>query len=126
MKLKILLVFVAVLAGSGCARKQALQAVVGATLLDGTSHPPVADSVVLIEGVRLKAMGTKAEVPLPAGTVIFQAPGRYIFPLDPASPMVVGGSADFIITGVNPAVEAEYVSKSFGRMKEGRWVEYPH
>jgi len=121
--LRILLLFVLALGGGACRRAEPVTAVVGATVFDGTSTPPVVDGVVLVQGSKVLAMG---KVAVPAGAVVFPAQGRYLVPLDPASPLTVGGNADFQITGVNPALDAEYAKSSFGRMREGHWIEYPH
>jgi len=121
--LRITLLLVLALAGVGCRRTEPVTAIVGATVFDGTSTPPTVDGVVLVQGSKVVALG---QVQVPAGAVVFQAKGRYVVPLDPATPLTVGGIADLQITGVNPALDSEYPKSSFGRMREGHWIEYPH
>jgi imidazolonepropionase-like amidohydrolase len=55
-------------------------AIVGATLLDGTGAPPRPDSVIVVEGERIKAVGSRAEVPLPKGLRIVDGRGRWVMP----------------------------------------------
>lgn len=52
----------------------------GATLIDGTGSPPLADSVILIEGNRFKAVGKRGEVAIPAGAKIIDASDKYLIP----------------------------------------------
>jgi hypothetical protein len=61
-------VFVA-LAVAGCKPpEESLQkAIVGAVLIDGTGGPPVSNSVVIVAGSRIRAIGNRANMPIPAG-----------------------------------------------------------
>ena len=55
-------------------------ALVGATLIDGTGSPPLADATVLIEGQRITAAGPSAQVRVPAGAQTIDLAGRWILP----------------------------------------------
>ncbi|MDD4902915.1 MAG: amidohydrolase family protein [Candidatus Bipolaricaulis sp.] len=55
-------------------------AVVGATLIDGTGRPPVADAVVVVEGERIVAAGAKRSTPIPPAALQVDAKGRYLLP----------------------------------------------
>jgi imidazolonepropionase-like amidohydrolase len=55
-------------------------AIVGATLLDGTGGPPRPDSVIVVEGDRIKAVGSRAEVALPKGLRLVDGRGRWVMP----------------------------------------------
>ncbi|HEX7176175.1 MAG TPA: amidohydrolase family protein [Pyrinomonadaceae bacterium] len=55
-------------------------AIVGATLIDGTGTPPVADAVVLVENGRITAAGPRASVKIPKGVNVFDARGKYLLP----------------------------------------------
>src|SRR5690606_18468113 len=57
-----------------------VKAVVGATLvdLDGKSH--VRDAVVLVEGERIAAIGSRGQVSIPAGAEIIDAAGTWLIP----------------------------------------------
>ena len=52
----------------------------GGTLIDGTGRPPIADAVVVVEGNRIRAVGRRGQVPVPAGATVIQASGRTILP----------------------------------------------
>lgn len=55
-------------------------ALVGATLLDGTGAAPVANTTVLIQGQKIKAVGSSAKVQIPAGAQKIDAVGKWILP----------------------------------------------
>ncbi len=52
----------------------------GATLIDGNGGVPVENSVVVIEGNRITAVGVEGEVTLPDGAQIIDAAGKYVLP----------------------------------------------
>jgi imidazolonepropionase-like amidohydrolase len=52
----------------------------GGTLIDGTGRPPVADAVIVIEGERIRDVGTKGRVPHPPGANVIKLDGRTIIP----------------------------------------------
>jgi imidazolonepropionase-like amidohydrolase len=52
----------------------------GATLIDVTGKPPLADAVVVIEGDRIVAAGPRGQVPIPEGATIVDARGKYLLP----------------------------------------------
>jgi imidazolonepropionase-like amidohydrolase len=55
-------------------------AVVGATLIDGTSRPPVPNATVLVRDGRIAAAGPAASVSVPANVPRVDAAGKYIIP----------------------------------------------
>ena len=55
-------------------------AIVGGTLIDGNGGAPIADAVVLIDGARISAVGTRGTVTIPAGAQEIDARGRWIVP----------------------------------------------
>ena len=42
-----------------------MQALVGATLIDGTGRPPIPDAVVVVDGDHISAAGPRGQTPLP-------------------------------------------------------------
>ncbi len=66
-------------------------AVVGAALETASPRGRIEDGVVLVRGGRIAAVGTRAEVPLPAGIPVVEARGRTLLPgiVDPHSHMGV-------------------------------------
>lgn len=55
-------------------------AITGATLIDGAGGPPVADSVVVIDGNRIVAAGPRAKVKIPRKATRIDAAGKFILP----------------------------------------------
>jgi len=56
------------------------RALVGATLVDGTGAPPVADAVVVLRGGEIECAGSRAECPVPEGVGRVDLAGRWITP----------------------------------------------
>lgn len=110
---------------AGCGGGPSVQAIVGATLMDGTPNPPVEDSVVVVREGRIVAMGPRAETVVPPGATVIRGQGRFVFPLDPEKPLARGGSADLLLLTVNPALDNDYEKKDAGRMVNGLWVKFP-
>jgi imidazolonepropionase-like amidohydrolase len=55
-------------------------AIVGARLIDGTGSQPLDDSVVVVNGDRIRAVGPRARVRIPGGAVIVEAKGKALLP----------------------------------------------
>ena len=55
-------------------------AVVGGRLIDGYGGPPLHDSVVLVAGERIVAVGSESEIDVPAGVRVVDADGRTVMP----------------------------------------------
>jgi imidazolonepropionase-like amidohydrolase len=82
-RLGMLLLFKFVLALSLCAQTTPgpkVVALVGGTLIDGYGGRPFARSVVLIEGERIKAIGTTETLKVPAGAEIISTEGMSVLP----------------------------------------------
>jgi imidazolonepropionase-like amidohydrolase len=62
------------------APKPALIAVVGGTLIDGTGKEPLPNSVILIEGNKIKAVGPAAQIKIPKEAQKIEATGKFILP----------------------------------------------
>ena len=58
----------------------ALKAIVGAVLLDSTGGPPISDSVVTIEGSRIRAVGSRSSLPVPAAAEKIDGSGKFLVP----------------------------------------------
>jgi imidazolonepropionase-like amidohydrolase len=63
----------------GNAQGQAL-VIEGGTLIDGTGAAPRQNAVIVMEGDRIRAIGTKGQVTYPPNAKVIQADGRYILP----------------------------------------------
>jgi len=54
--------------------------ILGAKLIDGKGADPIEDSVVVIEGTRIQAAGSRAETPVPKGGEIIDGTGKTVIP----------------------------------------------
>lgn len=52
----------------------------GGTLIDGTGARPVPNAVIVMEGSRIKSLGTKGQVTYPANSRVIQVEGKTILP----------------------------------------------
>ena len=55
-------------------------AIVGARLVDGCGHPPVADAVLVIRGGRIAAAGSGEAIGIPPEVQVFEAAGLTVLP----------------------------------------------
>jgi len=55
-------------------------AIVGATLIDGNGGPAVPDSVVVVTGNKITAIGPRASVKIPSGARVVDAKGKFVTP----------------------------------------------
>ncbi len=53
-----------------------VKAILGGRLVDGTGAVPIEDSALVIEGKRIKAVGARIDVEVPAGAEEIDASGR--------------------------------------------------
>ena len=75
-----LIVAVFLLGVSGAAAQQRVLVLEGGTLIDGTGKAPMNDSLVVVEGTRVKAVGTRGQVSYPANANVIRLTGRTILP----------------------------------------------
>ena len=52
----------------------------GGTLISPTASEPVKDAVIIIEGSRIKEVGTTAKTRIPSNSRMIDASGKYIIP----------------------------------------------
>ncbi len=73
------------------------QALVGGTLIDGLGSAPVYDSVVLIDGERITATGTQAELAVPDGYQVISTEGMTVLPglWEMHAHLMLNGHADY-------------------------------
>lgn len=72
-------------------------ALVGGTLVDGTLADPIRDSVVLVEGERIVAVGTVDTLPIPADATVVSTEGMTVLPglWDMHVHLMINGHADY-------------------------------
>ena len=82
----VLFSLIAVLAALGFSqekqekKEEPVIALVGATLIDGTGAAPAANMTVLIQGKKIKSVGSSAKVQVPPGAQRIDAVGKWILP----------------------------------------------
>ena len=88
------------LAGCKPLEQPAVISIVGAVVIDGTGGPPISDSVLTIENGRIRAVGTRASLPVPPEAEKIDGAGKFVTP----SPVNVlpSGSATPAYTVVRP------------------------
>lgn len=59
---------------------QNLKALVGGTLIDGFGGTPIRNSVIIVEGERIKAVGQVGSLEIPAGAEIISTEGMSVLP----------------------------------------------
>ena len=68
------------LGASGARAQERVLVLEGGTLIDGTGRAPVADAVVVVQGSRIKAVGTRGQVSYPPNATVLTLSGRTILP----------------------------------------------
>jgi Imidazolonepropionase and related amidohydrolases len=70
----------ALFAGCKANEESKVKAIIGAVLIDGNGGPPITDSVVVISGSRIRAAGSRANVPIPAEADKINGSGKFLTP----------------------------------------------
>jgi predicted amidohydrolase YtcJ len=52
----------------------------GGTIIDGTGHPPIKDSIVVMKGEYIIAVGKKSKIPVPDGAEVYDVTGMTVLP----------------------------------------------
>lgn len=78
-------------------QKTTTSALVGGTLIDGFGGPVIRNSVILIEGERIKAVGQVGTLPVPDGTDVISTEGMSVLPglWDMHVHLMITGHADY-------------------------------
>jgi imidazolonepropionase-like amidohydrolase len=66
--------------GGADAQQQQVLVIQGGTLIDGNGGAPVPNSVIIIRGNRITAVGQVGQVQIPAGATVINAAGKWITP----------------------------------------------
>src|SRR5688500_16477450 len=88
-----------VIASSGAAQAPAkgVKALVGGTLIDGYGGPPLRNSVIIVEGERIKAVGQVGTLAVPEGAEVISTEGMSVLPglWDMHVHLMINGHADY-------------------------------
>lgn len=79
-------------------QKSDVKVLIGATTLVAPGAPPVEDSVVVVAGSRIRAVGIRKDVPIPQDSERLDVTGKQIAPIEGAR-IAPGESADLVVTG---------------------------
>jgi len=87
------------LAGCKPPEQPAVTSIVGAVLIDGTGGPPISDSVVTIENGRIRAVGSRVSLPVPAEAEKIDGAGKFVAPapIDVMRRSAGAGSAGYTV-----------------------------
>ena len=80
LKLGFPLLAALLLAGCKPPEESVQKAIIGALLIDGTGGPPLSNSVVIVAGSRIRAVGNRANMPIPAGVEKINGAGKFLVP----------------------------------------------
>jgi imidazolonepropionase-like amidohydrolase len=128
-KLSILvLILVTLVAVSPHRAKAQTQTLVieGGTLIDGTGRDPIRDAVIVVEGSRIKAVGARGSVSVPAQATVIRAAGKTILPglidghihfLDFMPPMFLHFGVTTVVDTANPT---EWIVAQREALRKGR------
>jgi imidazolonepropionase-like amidohydrolase len=56
------------------------RAFIGATVYDGTGRPPITNATILVEGGRIRSVGSRGSILIPVGTDIVPLDGKVVIP----------------------------------------------
>ncbi len=95
--MRAITLFLAGLLASAAATAAPITALVGGRLIDGQGGPPLANSVILVDGDRIAAIGTVATLPVPAGAAVVSTEGMDVLPglWDMHVHLMINGHADY-------------------------------
>ena len=95
--MRILTTILASLLLATAAQAGAVKALVGGRLIDGNGGPPVANSVILVEGERITAVGTRDSLPIPANAETISTEGMDVLPglWDMHVHLMIDGHSDY-------------------------------
>jgi imidazolonepropionase-like amidohydrolase len=97
LRATLVLVLVATVAGQAGAQPARATALVGGTLIDGYGGPPLRNSVILIEGERIRAVGQVGTLAVPPGAEVISTEGMSVLPglWDMHVHLMINGHGDY-------------------------------
>ncbi|HET8781964.1 MAG TPA: hypothetical protein VFM63_06080, partial [Pyrinomonadaceae bacterium] len=78
-------------------RSATVKALVGGTLIDGYGSKPIRNSVVIVEGERIKAVGQVGSLAIPSGAEVISTEGMSVLPglWDMHVHLMINGHSDY-------------------------------
>lgn len=71
---------VMLLSAFGASAQERTMVIQGGTLIDGTGRAPIKDAVIVVEGSRIRQVGPRGALALPAGAQVIDATGKTVLP----------------------------------------------
>jgi N-acetylglucosamine-6-phosphate deacetylase len=112
MRILVILIGLAVLAGCANTGADRVTVIVGATVVTASAEVP--DAVVVIDGKRIRAVGPRPMTPIPQDSDRIDGAGRYVKADAPVVEIAAGQPADLVLLDKDRKVER--------RMVEGKWA----
>jgi hypothetical protein len=120
---RILLPFLAILLLAACQKKPdfTVKVLIGATTIPAADEPSIEDSVVIISGKKIRAVGMRKDTPVPQASDRTDLAGEWIVPAE-GSRIEAGETANLLIlkhapNGTAPATPADVGA----RILAGEW-----
>jgi hypothetical protein len=120
---KLLLVVLIPLLAAACRKKPdfTVKVLIGATTITAPEEQPIDDSVIIISGTKIKAVGMRKDVPVPQASDRTDLTGEWVVPAE-GSRIEAGETANLLIlkhapNGVTPAAPAD----TGARIVAGEW-----
>jgi hypothetical protein len=113
MRLGPILVALLPLAGCSNSGTERLTVIVGATLLTDTAEVP--DSVVVIDGKRIRAVGPRPMTPIPQDSQRIDGAAQFVKADAPVTEIAAGQPADLVLLDKDRKIER--------RMIDGKWTQ---
>src|SRR5205085_5569877 len=81
----------------GQSQTKTIKALVGGTLIDGFGSKPIRNSIIIIEGERIKAVGQVGSLPIPKGAEVISTEGMSVLPglWDMHVHLMINGHSDY-------------------------------
>jgi hypothetical protein len=111
--LRLLAVLVAATLAA-CAPPPGPTVIVGATAVSDRGHVP--DSVIILDGPTVAALGTRVETAIPKGARLVDGRGSYA--VAPGGPLAAGRPADFLLVTDPTKLDAPRAVVRAGRLEE--------
>jgi len=113
MRLATALAACALLCGCSNTGTERVTVIVGATLVTGAVE--IRDSVVVIDGKRIRSLGPRPTTPIPQDSERIDGTGRYLKAEAPVVELAAGQPADLVLLDKDQKIER--------RMIDGKWVQ---
>jgi hypothetical protein len=103
---------------AGC-QKSDTKILIGATALPGAGAPPIEDSVIVVSGKTISAVGLRKDVPIPQDSERVSLVGKWVVPGD-SGHLAPGEPANLKV--LNTAPNSSYSPAPTRELRDGQWL----